>query len=220
MGAGDLTDPVSVRARFERFPATVKGAFILRGEDADPHQVVFREANVVGIGLGVTRPMPMASATLDVAPHRDVFVPFEMPVSELEPGWYTMTCDLEVDGTLGTHDGGRRFSVPWPRSTVRRGQIRPDRHAELGDGTKVLVEQVDCTGDSIKLHLRVDPPGPLSIKLAADGARLEVLEAEVDETSGRARITAYPLLRTVTTLRIEMRGAAKGSEGTVEVELP
>jgi hypothetical protein len=143
-----------------------------------------------------------------------------MPVSELEPGWYTMTCDLEVDGTLGTHDGGRRFSVPWPRSTVRRGQIRPDRHAELGDGTKVLVEQVDCTGDSIKLHLRVDPPGPLSIKLAADGARLEVLEAAVDETSGRVRITAYPLLRTVMTLRIEMRGAAKGSEGTVEVELP
>ena len=220
MGAGDLTDPVSVRARFERFPATVKGAFILRGEDADPHQVVFREANVVGIGLGVTRPMPMASATLDVAPHRDVFVPFEMPVSDLEPGWYTMTCDLEVDGTLSTHDGGRRFSVPWPRSTVRRGQVRPDRHAELGDGTKVLVEQVDCAGDSIKLHLHVDPPGPLSVKLAADGARLEVLEAEVDETSGRARITAYPLLRTVATLRIEMRAAAKGSEGTLEVDLP
>lgn len=220
MGAGDLTEPVSVRARFERFPATVKGAFILRGEDADPHQVVFREANVVGIGLGVTRPMPMTSATLDVAPHRDVFVPFEMPVSELEPGWYTMTCDLEVDGMLGTHDGGRRFSVPWPRSTVRRGPVRPDREVELGDGTKVLVEQLDCGGDSIKLHLRVDPPGPLSVKLAADGARLEVLETEVDETSSRAKITAYPLLRTVTTLRIELRGGAKGSEGTVEVELP
>jgi hypothetical protein len=162
----------------------------------------------------------MAPATLDVAPHRDVFVPFEMPVSELEPGWYTMTCDLEIDGTFGTHDGGRRFSVPWPRSTVRRGQVKPARDVELGDGTKVLVEQVDCVGDSIKLHLLVDPPGPVSVKLAADGARLEVLEAEVDETSGRARITAYPLMRTVRTLRIELRGSGKGADGTVEVELP
>jgi hypothetical protein len=220
VGAGDLTEPVSVRARFERFPATVKGAFILRGEDADPHQVVFREANVVGIGLGVTRPMPMTPATLDVAPHRDVFVPFEMPVSELEPGWYTMTCDLEVDGNLGTHDGGRRFSVPWPRSTVRRGQVRSGRAVQLGDGTTVLVEQVDCAGDSIKLHLRVDPPGPLRVRLAADDARLEVLEAEVDETSGRVRITAYPLMRTVGTLRIELRGASRNAEGSVEVELP
>ena len=39
-GPRPVSDPISVRARFERFPATVKGAFILRGEDANPHQVV------------------------------------------------------------------------------------------------------------------------------------------------------------------------------------
>lgn len=220
MGAGHLTEPISVRARFERFPATVKGAFILRGEDPDPHQVVFREANVVGIGLGVATPMPMSAATLDVAPHRDVFVPFEMPVSDLDPGWYTMTCDLEVDGTPRTYDGGRRFVVAWPRSTVRRGQVRVDRKVDLPDGTTVRVEQVDCAGDSIRLNLRVDPPGPLSARLSADGRRVEVLETEVDEAGGRARITAYPLMRSDTTLRIALRGKSRGAEATLDLDLP
>jgi hypothetical protein len=219
VGGGNLTEPLSVRARFERFPATVKGAFILRGEDADPHQVVFREANVVGIGLGVSRPMPMAGLTLDVVPHRDLFVPFEMPVSDLDPGWYTMTCDLEVDGVERSYDGGRRFSVAWPRATVRRGVVRVDRSIAVGDA-RVTVEQIECGGDSIRVHLRVEPPGPVMAKIAADGHRLEVLETEVDETTGRGRLTAYPLLRTHGTLRIDLRGRGRGAEGSVEVDLP
>ena len=56
------SEPISVRARFERFPATVKGAFIIRGEDPDPHQVVFREARVVAIGGAHTHPIAMAVA--------------------------------------------------------------------------------------------------------------------------------------------------------------
>jgi len=135
VGAGDLTETISVRARFERFPATVKGAFILRGEDPDPHQVVFHQANVVGIGLGVSRPMPIPGTTLDVIPHRDLFVPFEMPIVDLDPGWYTMICDLEVDGLPNTFDGGRRFSVPWPRATVRRGALKVSRGVKVGDAT-------------------------------------------------------------------------------------
>jgi hypothetical protein len=214
-----VTEPISVRARFERFPATVKGAFILRGEDADPHQVVFAGANVVGIGLGVSHPIPLPVATLDVAPHRDLFVPFEMPVSDLDPGWYTLTCDLDVDGTAGTYDGGRRFSVSWPRATVRRGQVRVGRGIALG-GATVLVEQIDCGGDSVKVHLHVDPPGPVTVRLAADGDRLEILDAEVDEASGRAKITAYPLLRSHGMLRIELRGRARGELAALDVTLP
>lgn len=219
MGATGVSESVSVRARFERFPATVKGAFILRGEDADPHQVVFSAANVVGIGLGVSHPMPMATATLDVAPHRDLFVPFEVPVSDLDPGWYTLTCELEVDGIAGTFDGGRRFSVAWPRATVRRGQFRVGKAAALGGG-KVVVEQIDCAGDSIRVHLRVDPPGSVTVKLTADGDRLEVLDTELDETSGRAKVTAYPLLRSHRTLRIELRGKARGEDAALELALP
>jgi hypothetical protein len=214
-----VTDPISVRARFERFPATVKGAFILRGEDPDPHQVVFHGAEVVGVGRAASRPMPMAPATLDVAPHRDVFVPFEMPVSDLEPGWYTMTCDLEVDGSARTFDGGRRFAVSWPRATVRRGQVKVGHGVRVGEAT-VVVDHLDCGGDSVKLTFRVEPPGPVGVRLSADGTRLEVLETEVDEASGRGRVTAYPLMRSHGALRIELRGKGRGAEGVLDVPLP
>jgi hypothetical protein len=219
VGAGDLTERLSVRARFERFPATLKGAFILRGEDADPHQVVLREANVVGIGLPVSRPMPIAPTTLDVVPHRDVFVPFELFVSDLEPGWYTMRCELEVDGMRETFDGGRRFSIAWPRASVRRGTVKVERAVAVGNG-KVVVEQIDCGGDSVKVHLRVDPPVPIRARLFAAGGRLEVLETDIDETTGRGKVLAYPVMRGQRTLRIELRGKGRGAQGALDVELP
>ena len=211
-------EPISVRARFERFPATVKGAFIFRGEDPDPHQVVVGGARVSALGPGGSSPMPLAPVTLDVVPHRDVFVPFELPLADLEPGWYTLVCDVEVDGSPATFDGGRRFSVPWPRATVRRGQVKVGKRVRLGDQT-VQVEQVDCLGDSIKVGLRVDPPGAVSLKLSADGRRLQVLEMEANEGGGRAKATAYPLMRVDEVLRIELKGRARGSEGAIEVPL-
>ncbi len=215
-----MTGPISVRARFERFPATVKGAFILRGEDADPHQVILREARATGVGVGGSLPVPIPSTTLDVAPHRDVFVPFELAVSGLEPGWYTLECDLDVDGSPGTYDGGRRFSVPWPRATVRRGQVKVGRRVRLGKGVSVTVDHVECAADSTRVHLRVDPPEPISARLSADDGRVEVLGVELDEGTGRAKVSAYPLLRAHRGLRIELRGAARGAEAAIDVRLP
>ena len=217
MGTGDLTTQISVRARFERFPATVKGAFILRGEDPDPHLVVINGARVSGLGGG-SSPMPMAPTTLNVIPHRDVFVPFEVPVTELEPGWYTLVCDLEVDGSPAAFDGGRRFSVPWPRATVRRGTIKVGRRTKVGEST-VLVDHVECAGDHITLHVVVTPPGPLTVKLGADGRRLAVLDVELDEATGRGTVTAYPLLRVDERLEIELRGRGRGAHGSLEVPL-
>jgi len=151
-------------------------------------------------------------------PHRDVFVPFELPLSELEPGWYTLVCDVDVDGSPTTYDGGRHFSVPWPRATVRRGSVKVGRHVKL-EGTTVHVEQVDCSGDSIKVHLRVEPAGEVTLKLFADGRRLQVLEFELDEETGRGKATAYPLMRTDEVLRVEMRGRGRGSEAAVDIPL-
>ena len=215
-----MSEPISVRARFERFPATVKGAFIIRGEDRDPHQVVFREARVVAIGGAQVHPIAMAPATLDVAPRRDVFVPFEMAVTDMDPGWYELECELDVDGRPQTFPGGRRFSVAWPRATVRRGQVPVGRAIDLPGGATVKVEQIDCGGDSIKFHFQVTPPEPVVLRLSADGRRLEVLEADFEEASGRGRVLAYPLLRAHGTLRIEVRGRGKGAEGRLDVPLP
>jgi len=203
---------VSVRAHFERFPATVKGAFVIRGEDPDPHQVVIREARVTLVGRAGARPLALAPATLDVAPRRDLFVPFELSVTDLEPGWYQLECDLDVDGRPRTFPCERRFVVAWPRASVRRGSVRVDRDAALGRGASVRVEQIECGGDSIKVHLAVSPPEPVTVRLWADGSRFEVLDSEFDPNTGRGKVTAYPLLRTHRTLR--------AAEAAVEVKLP
>jgi hypothetical protein len=215
-----VSDPVSVRARFERFPATVKGAFIIRGEDPDPHQVVFREARVVSVGGQGARAVPMASVTLDVAPRRDVFVPFEMAVTDLDAGWYGLECVLDVDGRPQTFPGGKRFAVAWPRATVRRGHVPVGRDVKLPGGSTVRVEQIDCGGDSIKVPFVVTPPEPVTVRLSADGARLHVLDTDFEEASGRGKVVAYPLLRTHSSLRIDVHGRVRGTEAGLEVRLP
>jgi len=215
----EAMDPISVRARFERFPATVKGAFIFRGEDPNPHQVVLHGARVAAVGPGASAEVPISPVTLDVVPHRDLFVPFEFSVSELDPGWYTLLCDVEIDGASpDSYDGGRRFCVPWPRATVRRGTVKVERDLVLIDAT-VRVEQLDCAGDSVRVLLRVDPPGLVSVRLSADGRRLEILESEIDEQTGRGRILAYPVLRTDATVRVEIRRQGRGAEAALEVPL-
>lgn len=209
---------ISVRTRFERFPATVKGAFIIRGEDPDPHQVVLRGSRVTSVDGRTVRPLSMGLATLDVAPHRDVFVPFELVVSDLDPGWYGFVCDVDVDGVPVSYPGDKRLVVAWPRATVRRGQIDIGRELPLGSATTVRIEQLECTGDSIKLHLSAGPPTRLAVKLSADGDQLEILRLEADETSGRVKVTAYPLLRSHYSLTIALKG--RGARASVVVPLP
>ena len=92
---------VSIRAHFERFPATLKGAFVLRGDDADPHQVRIEAARVAELAGRAGQPMGVEPVTLDVAPHLDLFVPFEVPLLDLAPGWYRLELDVTIDGDPG-----------------------------------------------------------------------------------------------------------------------
>jgi hypothetical protein len=213
-----VADAVSVRAHFERFPATVKGAFVVRGEDPDPHQIAIHAAHTVAAGGARVRQVPLAPVTLDVAPHVDLFVPFELPLSDFEPGWYGFECEADVDGVSFEFRVTRRFLVPWPRATVRRGSLAIGEKLRGGAGT-VAVERLDCLLDQIKVHVTADPPDEPSLRLSADGSPLPVLDVEMDPETGRGVVAAYPILRSHGRLTVELTGRGSSGAGVVEVPL-
>ena len=207
-----MQEQVSIRAHFERFPATVKGAFVLRGADRDPHQVQVRSASVREVGGPPGRSLDLPPITLDVAPNLDLFVPFEFSITELGSGWYGLECDVAIDGRQETVSPGRRFTVPWPRASVRRGTIAVRRTLQVDDGPKVLIDQIDCGADSSRVLYSAEKPADL--RLTADGSRVPVLEAAFEDERGR--VSAYPLLKTHARLVIEVRGG----RGPLELPLP
>jgi len=101
---------------------------------------------------------------------------------------------------------------------VRRGSVPVGEKMELEGGSTVLVDHLDCAGDSMTVHFAADPPEPVEWKLRADGDRLVVLDAQLDETTGKGRTTAYPLMKTQRALTIEL--AQHRAKAVVEVVLP
>jgi hypothetical protein len=185
----------------------------MRGADGNPHQVRLEDAHVVELGgRGSSTEMGLAPTTLDVAPNRDLFVPFELPVVDLEPGWYTIECAVAIDGSPATIRPGDRFAVPWPRGSTRRDQVEVGRSVQAGAG-KLRVDRVECAADSIRISFEgVDA----TLSLAADDAKLPVLESTFDAETGAGTVVAYPLLKTQRRLTI----AAKGAGSPIEVRLP
>jgi hypothetical protein len=208
-----VDDRVSIRAHFERFPATVKGAFVLRAAARDPHQVQILSARVVELSGRDSRPIDLEPVTLDVAPRLDLFVPFEFAITDLGPGWYGLECRVTIDGVAEVVMPGKRFPVAWPRATVRRGTVVVDKAIET-KGAKVQLDQIDCSGDSIKFAYSATEA--VAIKLSADGAAITVIQDDFDALAGQGRVTAYPLLKTQEKLTIEVRGGS----GPVIVSLP
>jgi hypothetical protein len=212
----EVRERVSIRASFERFPATVKGAFVLRGADRDPHQVRIDAARVREVSGRGSLPIGLDPVTLDVAPNLDLFVPFEFATTELAAGWYGLECDVAIDGDLENVRPSKRFAVPWPRATVRRGNVSVNKTARVENGPKVHVEQIECGGESIRVSYSTSPPEAVPVRLAADGTSLTILETEFDAESGRGRVTAYPVMRTHSRLSIDVRGIP----APIELDLP
>lgn len=206
-----MEDLVRIRAHFERFPISLKGAFVMRGADGNPHQVRLGAVRVVELGGRGSAPMGVAPATLDVAPNRDLFVPFEFPVTELEAGWYAIECDVTIDGSPATVRPGNRFAVPWPRGSTRRDQMSLGKSVQVGGG-KLRLDRLECASDSIRLAYE---GSEASLSLAADGSRLTVLESTFDPESGTGIVTAYPVLKTQHRLTVSAKGAAP-----IEIDLP
>jgi hypothetical protein len=224
--------PVRVQTRFERFPASIKGAFVLRGGDGDPHAVTFDWARVVRIPSGPTRPIALEARQLDVAPNRDLFVPFEVPVAEMEPSWYVVESSLRVDGGRSYAYAGRPFTIPWPRSEVRRGTIHLSKTVRAGDSSFHL-ERVELGWDSAAALWQpkeasgdeATVAGPRAV-LVADGTELEELpdqagsKLSVPRGPQERRSVSYPVMRAARSLLLVIRLPSGTSSEPVVLQIP
>ncbi len=203
-----MDDVVAIRARFERFPAAVKGAFLMRGADGMPHQVRLDAARAAELGGGAGYVVPIEAVVLEIAPTQDTFVPFEISTMEMAAGWYRLECDVIVDGEAAVVRPGDRFAMPWPRAAVRKGRVTIGKKIAA-----IALETLECLGDTTRLSFAADAEPAIS--LTVDGRPHPVLEIDFDEEAGRGHVVGYPVLRADQRLAIELPG-----ESPVEVALP
>ena len=203
-----MEDLVSIRARYERFPAAVKGAFLMKGADGLPHQVRLEGARAAELGGGPAQPVGVELAVLEVSPTQETFVPFEVSTMEIPAGWYQLECDVIVDGEPARIRPGDRFSMPWPRAAVRRGTVTIGKKVSA-----VALETLECLGDTTRLSFAADARP--TITLSVDGRRHPLLEVVFDDETGRGQAIAYPVLRAQQRLAVELKG-----EPPIEITLP
>ncbi|HEX6261343.1 MAG TPA: hypothetical protein VF097_00700 [Actinomycetota bacterium] len=213
MGDGDLSG-VSVDAVFERFPASVRGAVVVRGVDPDPHQVRLTEAVVVEVGPSrAVRNLELGQVTVDVAPRDRVMIPFEVPFSDLEPGWYTVQAEVDVDGQeseRGPREAERRFCVAWPSEAVRRGSVEAGIRIKVPGSRGAAIDRLVFRADSAAVHWRhaaAEKPGFREfgdLKVTAGRRRLHVLDDEYEWSTGSRTTTIYPVMRGDEELTLEL----------------
>ncbi len=59
--------------------------------------------------------VPVGETDVDIPPHGEVVIPFDIPFSALEPGAYSVAAEILVDGAVraaGPEQGYKRFTVP------------------------------------------------------------------------------------------------------------
>jgi hypothetical protein len=119
---------------------------------------------------------------VDVAPGRDLFVPFEAGIAELEPGWYVIAADLQIDGGRIDQCASRPFSVAWPRAQVRTGTVQIGASVRTG-GTTLVVDRAELKSDRVILVWRPEDGGE-------DGAPSDDVRADV--SAGGRQLLAVP----------------------------
>ncbi|HEX2030622.1 MAG TPA: hypothetical protein VHL78_04370 [Actinomycetota bacterium] len=218
MGAGHLSDvpasPVSVGVVFERFPASVRGAVVVRGTDPDPHQVRLVAADVVEAHVPARAVARIAvdPVTVDVAPRAEVLIPFDVPLAGLPPGWYSVVAEVVVDGQSRVRgpQGGKRFVVPWPAHDVRQGRIDVGVRIPVPGTSEPLVERLECHADRAVIRWRHDPgpadapPALGELRVSAGSRRLPVLEASYEAATGARTTVIHPVLKRHRKLSFEL----------------
>jgi hypothetical protein len=179
---------------------------VVRGRDRDPHQVRLTDARVVEVpapGRPI-RSLELGDVVMDVAPRTEVMIPFEIPFAGLEPGWYEVLAEVEVDGgerVIGPDAPRRRFVVAWPGGAVRRGRLDAGITIRVPGSRGALVERVDLRADSAVVRWRHAPgeePGSREfgeLRVTADRTRLPSTAAEYEWSTGARTTTVYPVLK-------------------------
>ena len=217
--------PIRVQTRFERFPASIRGAFVMRGADGNPHTVRIESARMLRVPDGPDKPVAVEDRSFDVAPVLDLFVPFEVGVADVEPGWYRVECRAKVDGGKVWTFHGRLFTMPWPRSDVRRGTLPVGRTA-VARGVSFDIDRVELTGDSstVVWRPRAEDQAPAWAALLADGSELPALPDEAsprasEPAAGERRSMGYPVPRACRSLAVVLRLASGERSEPVPVPL-
>ncbi len=212
--------PVTVGVVFDTFPASVRGAVVVRGQDPEPHQIRLSGASVVE-AHALARPVrsiTVDEAVVDVAPHGEVLIPFDVPFAELRPGWYCVSALVVVDGShriQGPEGGGKRFVVPWPQEEVRRADLRPN----LKVGSAVI-ERIECRADRTAVRWR--PPsdaGEADLRVSAGSRRLPVVEVSDDPRTGFRTTITHPVPSRATHLTFEALQGAGRSRASASLDL-
>jgi hypothetical protein len=233
----DSDSPVDLRTRFDQFPATIKGAFVMRGADGNPHAVDIQECSIQRLPSGPGKTVSLGDIRVNVAPVRDLFVPFEVGIADLEPGWYAVHSTIRVDAGRTWAFASRGFAVPWPREQVRRGAVKVGRTVRAG-GRAFVIEGIDMKADCAVVTWRADAPtGPKAgrgagspdvpghpPRLLADGVDLEALPAEArpsgrPDPAGVIRAVFYPVPRGTRSLGVVVTGSSGAESRPVEVQL-
>ena len=97
--------------------------------------------------------MGVQPATLEVAPNRDLFVPFEFPIAELPSGWYRLECDVAIDGvaqTVHPGDGGQTH----PAGVGRQPGELVEPHTSQVE--QLVVPDIEHLGGDIPFEHRVE----------------------------------------------------------------
>lgn len=186
---------------------------MVKGVDHHPHQVRLLAVRV-GQAHDPSREahrLPVEETTMDVAPHKEVLIPFDVPFSELGPGWFCVMADVEVDGgqtITGPEGGGKRFGVPWPPEEVRKVDLKP----RLKVGSAVI-ERIHSTPDRTEIRWR--PPrgaDDAELRLAAGKQRLPVVSVTDDPKTGIRITVTHPLSKRTADVTLEVSRITRGRQ--------
>ena len=215
--------PVLVQTRYDRFPATVKGAFVLRGGDANPHLARLLRAGIDLVPEGQVKEIPMGDIRVDVAPGKDLYVPFEASITDLNPGWFVIASDMQIDGGSVMPTASRPFSVPWPRGEVRTGSTPVEATTSVG-GRRVHIERIELKNDRTIVVWReedaLDSESSIHAEVTAGGGALAAVpDATQEGRLGERRSIFYPASRDVNLLALSFALESGERSDPVEARL-